>query len=321
MTPRISVVVPSHGRHLRLWWLLNALAEQSLGHADFEIIVVHDYEGPELLARLARHPLAAAGRLRYLRVTPGTGSPARQRNLGWREARAPLVAFTDDDCRPHPDWLRALDRAAGDPQAILQGTTRPDPLETGVFAAPHHRSLRVDPPDDLGQTCNIAYPRALLERAGGFDERLTAAAGEDTDLALRARGVGARLVGVPGALVFHAVEAFSLAAVIRLNFKWQQLPGVVRRHPQLRRRMLLRVFWRPSHLELPLAIVAAGGAGRRPALAGLALPYVSRALGLRGPGPRGRLLSAIELPGRVAVDLAEIGTLALGSARHRSLVL
>src|SRR3954471_11085588 len=88
----ISVVVPSHERPLRLRWLLNALEEQTLARERWEAIVVHDCRGDETARLLAEHPLALAGVLRAKRLEPGTGSPSRQRNVGWRMAAAPLIA-------------------------------------------------------------------------------------------------------------------------------------------------------------------------------------------------------------------------------------
>src|SRR3954471_814692 len=115
--PEISVVVPSHERPLRLRWLLNALEEQTLPRERWELVVVHDSRGDETVKLLDEHPLAKAGVLRHRRLEPGTGSPSRQRNVGWRMAGAPLVAFTDDDCRPEPEWLpRLLCRGGGDPR-------------------------------------------------------------------------------------------------------------------------------------------------------------------------------------------------------------
>ena len=107
------------------------------------------------------------------------------------------------------------------PGAILQGTTRPDPFEVASLASPHARSLWVTPPDDFAQTCNIAYPVAVLEGVGGFDEALPAPAGEDTDLALRARAAGAPLTAASEAKVFHAVDAYALPSAIKLNLKWR----------------------------------------------------------------------------------------------------
>ena len=50
------------------------------------------------------------------------GGPARARNLGARAARGRLLAFTDDDCRPEPGWLAALEAAlAARPGAMVGG--------------------------------------------------------------------------------------------------------------------------------------------------------------------------------------------------------
>ena len=159
---KVSVVVPSRGRALRLRWLLNALEEQALAREAFEVLVVHDDDYGDLLAT---HPLG----VREI-VAPPSG-PAVKRNLGWRAARAPLVAFTDNDTRPPAGWLANLVAAAArHPGAVVQGATRPDPAEADLLRAPHPRTVSIEPPTLHAQTCNIAYPRAVLERLGGFDE-------------------------------------------------------------------------------------------------------------------------------------------------------
>jgi len=317
----VSVVVPSHARRLRLRWLLNALEEQTLDPASFEVIVVHDYVGDD--AELIRtHPLARAGRMRELRIEPGTGRPSVQRNLGWRAAAAPLVAFIDDDCRPDERWLEALlERACRHPEAIVQGATKPDPYEAYVFASPHVRSLQVDPPNDFAQTCNIAYPKELLAAVDGFDESMPAPAGEDTDLALRARSTGAQLVPAEDALVYHAVEAYTLPNAIRLNLKWRHLALVIKRHPQLRAHFTWWVFWRRTHRDVALLLLGAALARRlAPALL-LGGPWVYRRLTRRGTGGRALAAGLVELPGGLVVDVAELATMAWGGVRYRTLIL
>jgi GT2 family glycosyltransferase len=318
----VSVVVPSHERPLRLRWLLNALEEQTLARDRWELVVVHDSRGEETEDLLRSHPLARAGVLRHRRLQAGTGTPARQRNVGWQMARAGLVAFTDDDCRPGPRWLEALvDAARANGGAIVQGAVRPDPYEADSMRAPRYRTLEVDPPGPFAQTASIAYPRELLESAGGFDETLPTAAGEDTDLALRVRRDGAGYVGAPDAVVYHAVESYGLVAYLRLAWKWRHLPFVIKRHPELRRLYTAGVFWRPGHVWL---LVAAGGvvAARRSGPAALlTLPYLADVLRRRGTNPRSRLRAATEAPGTVAVDIVETAGLAWGSARYRTLFL
>jgi GT2 family glycosyltransferase len=318
--PRVSVVVASHGRPLRLRWLLNALEEQTLARDEWELIVVHGYDAATTARFLDDHPLAAAGILRAIGPPAGGGLQARQRNVGWRAARGPLVAFTDDDCRPEPNWLEALLAAAEpNPGAVVQGATRPDPLERDIFAAPHVHTLEVDPPGRFAQTCNILYPRELLERVGGLDER--AIVGEDIDLSLRAKEVGARLVGERDAVVNHAVEAHTLPGFVTRNLRWRHLAYVVARHPSLRRDCFMGVFWKVSHFQLLLAIAGVAGARRAPALALLALPYLVPELRRRGGRPADVAVAAAEVPGRAVNELAEVLTMAAGSARYRTFVL
>jgi GT2 family glycosyltransferase len=246
------------------------------------------------------------------------GGPAALRNAGWRATRAPLVVFTDDDCRPPPSWLRAArDAARANPGAIVQGATRPDPDELAILHhAPHGRSQEIEPPHVMAQTCNIAYPRAVLEATGGFDESFPQAVGEDTDLALRARAAGTPFVAAPEMLTYHAVDA-GLRRRLRGTWRWQHMALLVRRHPELRRELALGGWaWKAEHARWLLA--AAGLLARRP---WLALPWV---LGTRlryGRGPRALARSASELPGRFVIDGAETAALVRGSVRHRSPLL
>ena len=308
------MVIASHGRPLRLRWLLNALEDQTLPRERWEVMVVHDSDYGALVAT---HPVGA----RELRLAPC--GPAAKRNAGWRAARAPLVAFTDDDCRPPRDWLASVLAAAERaPGAIVQGSTRPDPDEAALLLAPHPRTVRVEPPTAWAETCNIVYPRAVLEALGGFDERgLPLAGGEDSDLALRARAAGVAYAAAPEAVTFHTVDTMSLWRRAAFAWRWRQLPAMVRRHPALRREGVLGVFWKPRHAWFTLALGGALASRRAPAAALLALPWVRAALPAYGSGVRGRLRSAAELPGQATVDAVELAALAVGSVRARTLFL
>jgi len=319
--PLLAVVVPSHERPARLRALLDALDAQTLDRSAWEAVVVLDDTGEETEELLRRHPLAGEGVLRHVRLAAGTGSPARQRNAGWSATPATFVAFTDDDCRPEPGWAeRLLSAARRQPHAIVQGATRPDPSDAIPLGGPTVRTLIVDPPHFAAQTCNILYPRSLLEAVGGFDEDFPGAAGEDTDLAERARASGAPLVAAPDAVVRHAVTRHTTVEMARLSWKWSALPLLVRRHPGLRRHAVLGVFWKPSHVTLPL--LAAAAAARRPRLLALAaVPYLRAALLVYGRNPRAVGRAVRELPSRIVVDVAEIGALVAGSLRHRTLFL
>lgn len=316
----VSVVVASHGRHLRLRWLLNALEQQTIAPSEWELIVVHDYDGATARRVMDAHPLTERGTLRHVAIEPGTGSPSRQRNIGWRAARGEHVAFTDDDCRPEPEWLERLVAVARSaPGQVVQGRTRPEPLERAMLTAPHVRTLKIDPVGPYAQTANILYPRALLQRLDGFDER--AIAGEDVGLSLRARAAGAEIAGAPDAIVNHAIESHTLPGIVRQNLKWRHLAYLAKRHPEIRREFPLRVFWDSDHLLTTGAIVGVLGARRAPVLGLLAVPYLRRSLARRGTGPRARVVALAELPGQAVRQTAEVLGMAAGGIRHRTPIL
>jgi GT2 family glycosyltransferase len=321
--PEIAVVVPTRERPLRLRWLLNALEEQTVGHDRFEVLVGHDGSGERTSELLRTHPLAEDGTLRHAEVPRGRGGPGANRNAAWRIATAPLVIFTDDDCRPPADWLEnALAAATRHPGAVIQGTTVPDPEEIHLErAAPHTHTQRVHPPTPWAQTCNILYPRELLERLGGFYEQPNW--GEDTDLAVRARHAGAAYEAAPEVVTHHAVEPQTFAQRLSGIWRWQDLAHMVKTHPELRDDLPLWVFWKRTHVWLGPAAAGALLARRRGASWGaLALPWLVHTLPQQyGTGPRGRIRALSELPSRAAIDLLEMGAMVRGSVRFRTFLL
>jgi hypothetical protein len=177
----------------------------------------------------------------------------------------------------------------------------------------HPHTQDIDPPVDWVQTCNVVYPRAVLEQAQGFDERLEG--GEDTDLAWRARAAGAPLVGAREALTYHAVEPRTLRGALRASWRWRHLPAVVARHPQMRGNASIgRIFWKPRHARLTLAVAGV-------AAAILAVPWVSAARPSYGSSWRGRVRAIAELPGAAVIDAFELAALAVGSAQARTVFL
>ncbi len=307
----VAVVVATHGRPVRLRWLLEALTEQTV---PFGLVVVRNASDAPTARVLAEDRLP----LRQVIASDGEG-PAAMRNRGWRAAAgSDLIVFTDDDCRPPARWLAALVAAATrHPGAIVQGATSPDPDELAVLHhAPYARSQEIVPPHPMAQTCNIVYPRALLERVGGFDEAFPQAVGEDTDLALRARATGAPFVGAPEAETHHAVD-WGLRRRLRGSWRWQHMALLVRRHPALRRELPLGGWaWKAEHARWLLALI--GLLLRRP---WLALPWLVLAPRVYGTGPRGLARTGTELPGRFVLDGVETAALVRGSLRYRTFLL
>jgi len=313
LSPQASVVVATRDRAHRLRALLDSLAAQR-DVEDFELIVADDASGDETADVLADGVRGLV--LRSVRL-PERAGPGAARNTALAMARGPLVAFTDDDCVVAPGWLRALlDAHAREPGALLQGRTEPHPAEVHRQDA-FSRSQLVTALSPHFQTCNIAYPRELLERLGGFDEHFSHYA-EDADLAWRAIEGGAGASFVSDALVHHAVHTPGALAQLADSQRWVHAVRAFARHPGMRQDFTHRIFWRPSHEGLLLALAGLGLArpsrGVSLALGAVYLRHLRRLHGSYGG-------VAVALPAHALVDAAEVVAMARGSARYRTFVL
>ena len=253
--PVASVVFATKDRSARLRDLLDALRAQTAGSERFEVVAVDDGSRDQTRAVLAEAAAAGDLRLQVIRHESSRG-PAAARNAGWRAASGPLIAFTDDDCRPEPQWLEAgLAAWQGDPDRFVQGITEPDPREAHLLG-PFSRTLRVTRLGPHYQTCNVFYPRALLERLGGFDqEAFPGLSAEDQDLAWRCLDAGATAVLAPDARVLHAVHRVGALGRLRVAWRWHEAVQVYARHPARRGELTYRVFWKKTHYLIVRALL------------------------------------------------------------------
>lgn len=213
--PLVSVVVPTRNRPAQLAACVAALEALDYPSDRYEVIVVDD--------------------------TAGEG-PAAARNRGTARARGRLLAFTDDDCRPSPGWLRALVGAwSASPKAALGGRTT-NGLPANSFAAASQTivDLVYEHSNANGSGArffasnNLAVPADAYAALGGFDEGFAAA--EDRDFCARWLESGRHLVYAPDAVVVHAPH-LTLARFWRQHFAYGR--GAYRYH-RARPRPLVR---------------------------------------------------------------------------------
>ncbi len=317
--PLVSVVVATRDRPQRLGRLLAALRAQSLPADRFEVVVVDDGSPPATASVLDAERRRGELALRTHRHPVGRG-PGAARNTGWRAARGPLVAFTDDDCTPATEWLAtALAVHRAHPGAIVQGATFPDPAEAGDMGL-LARTVSVDAAGPQYATCNIFYPRELLEALGGFDEsfgpRPTA---EDTDLAWRAIEAGRDAVFARDAIVLHAVDRVGARGMLRVAARWSGAIRVFAEHPQTRSMLYRRRWWNVWHYLLWRSLLSlAGPRWLRRLILIRHLEQLRRRA--RAEGARGADW-AWAIPFLLAHDTVECLAIARGALRYRTWVL
>jgi glycosyltransferase involved in cell wall biosynthesis len=267
---------------------------------------------------------------RVLRLETQSG-PAAARNAGLAAARASLVAFTDADCEPTPEWLAAL-VAALDDADIATGPVLPTP---GVRRGPFDRTLHVTSESPLYETANLGVRSEVAERVGGFEPFAPRTDGmrtglrpsvedghfgEDAVFAWRARRLGARFAFAERALVHHAVFPRGAQGYIAERWRLRFFPALVREIPELRSRLYGRFFLarHTALFDVAAASAVTGLAARRRwPLVGV-LPYLYTRLTWRGGWRRSVARRNLAL---VVGDAVGFAALVRGSIAARRLLL
>ena len=176
--PFVSIIIPVYNDNDFLKVCLTALTKQTYSKDCYEIIVV-DNNSEEDVRQITNQ---------FERVTLAHESTAGSyiaRNTGLNLAKGNIIAFTDADCIPQPDWLE---------KGVATLTQRPnvglvagrielfyrDPQQPKSFEL--YDSLTMGFPQEdfvkdshFGATANLFTFRAVLDNVGGFDENLKSA--------------------------------------------------------------------------------------------------------------------------------------------------
>jgi hypothetical protein len=297
---KVSVVIPTLGRP-SLFALLSRVSSP-----DLEVLVVDDRRSPV-------PPLPVPSGVRVIRGR--SKGPAAARNTGWRAARHEWIAFLDDDVLPDQFWPQQLVcdlREAGGGVGGVQGLLRV-PLPAGRAPTDWER-VTAGLAEGAWITADMAYRRAALTRAGGFDERLPRAFREDAELAFRVRRDGWTLVRGRRTTV-HPVRPESPWVSLRTQ-RGNGDDALLRRLYGPRWRSLLEIP--PGRRSRHLTVTAAGATAvaaavcRRPAWA-----FVAAAVWAAGtaefaaarilPGPRDRREVATMLATSIAIPPVAVG--------------
>src|SRR6185503_5190541 len=195
--PTFSVIVPSYERHAHLPRLLACLARQTC--ADFEVILID-----QSASRWAVPDEFSSLDILYEHTDlKGT---SRARNLGAWLARGDILAFTDDDCQPEPDWLKNGLHYFEHARVVgVEGLIVSDRLND-----PDYRAVTNVGFEGIGfMTANLLLRRDVFNAIDGFDEQFDAPFREDTDLGWRACTLGEIPFG-HDVRVFHPPHARSV---------------------------------------------------------------------------------------------------------------
>lgn len=213
--PKATIAICTRNRTDDLKKCLDAL--QKLPNDGQEILVIDNCPSDESTKELVElYPGT-----RYVRESIKGLNVARNRAL--KESQNDIVAFTDDDAVPDPDWLRGLLKNFEHPLVgCTTGITVPLELETEGqeafenysafdkgFMRRVHSSASRNPlsSGEVGAGANMAIRKSILPEVGLFDEALDAGtptqSGGDHEFFARVLLRGFQIVYDPAALSWH----------------------------------------------------------------------------------------------------------------------
>lgn len=244
---RITAAICTYDRYDLLPGAIESALAQSLPRDSFEVIVVDNSPDP---ARSAREAQAFANHPNLTWVHEPRPGLSNARNVAARKARAPLIAFLDDDARADQIWLENIADcfdAYGETVGVVGGrirpwwgAPRPDWLHDAMLGAitvvdlgPNRRLLE---DGEWVAGANIAFRIEALRNAGWFDTSLGRTGGgasllssEETALTDRIKAQGSRVAYDPLAAIDHWVDPERLTQRwFRRRAAWQAVSDYLR---------------------------------------------------------------------------------------------
>ncbi|MPZ18408.1 MAG: glycosyltransferase [Luteitalea sp.] len=205
----LSVVVCTRNRAEQLQRCLDTFSNLQ-SPVPWELIVVDNGSTDDTVGLLERFKRDASFPVHVvLEGRPGLG---RARNAGWRRTSGAIVAFTDDDCYPAPDYLSKLVECFGEQDVAFLGgrILLYDAADYPITIRPVRSRLDIKPysfvPTGVIQGANCAFRREALATVDGFDDEMGAGtpfACEDVEILARLTFAGFAGMYDPRPLVYH----------------------------------------------------------------------------------------------------------------------
>lgn len=204
MNPAVSVVMPCFNAGPYVEQAVRSALDQTF--RDCELIVIDDGSTDGSGATLTALQREYGDRLVLLRADHGGPFPAR--NLGLARARGGWVAFLDADDWWEPDFVETMLAALHVAQADVAYCGWQNVGMTGGGAEPYVPPdyLALDPVEAFLHGCpwpihGALVSRSLVDRLGGFSERLFAAM--DYDFWIRTLTVTRKMTRVPRVMAYY----------------------------------------------------------------------------------------------------------------------
>ena len=195
--PKVSIIVAAYNSQDTIEECLKSILTQNYPKDYYEIIVM-DGGSKDATVKLAeKFPIKV--------VSIRLNAPAAY-NYAMKIAAHPVLGFIDADAKVEAEWLSKLAPHLGDPQVAgvsgsIETWNAQNTWARSIGYELKNRYLRIGKYTGRIATMNLLLKRAVIEEAGGWDEKLPSQ--YDTDLGFRVSAKGYKIAYEPGAVCYH----------------------------------------------------------------------------------------------------------------------
>lgn len=188
--PFVSVIIPVYNEQERLKKCLSALEEQTYPKNLYEVIVVDNASKQDIKSVVKQFGQA----LTTYESRPGSYIA---RNQAISLAKGEVLAFTDADCIPAPDWIETgvinllhhpnCGLVAGKIELFFKNPSKPTIAElydSFMVGFPQHEFVQ----EGFGATANLFTFRQVMDKVGGFDGKLKSSGDKEWGQRVHAAG-------------------------------------------------------------------------------------------------------------------------------------
>jgi glycosyltransferase involved in cell wall biosynthesis len=246
-----SVIIPTYNRPQTLQRVLTSLEKQSLPLGEFEVLVAITNDDLSLDWLKAFKTSLKLIPVIFSDTKFQGKSASLKRNIGAQHAQFPWLAFIDDDCEAHEDWLmKAKEMILKQNTVAMEGFTQIPKPATMTFTYKGLKKL-----EHFGgyQTCNMFYLKKYFDDIGGFDMNLPFYM-EDTDIAWSFLEKNHKITPNEHSIVYHPVPPANVGRWLDNAFRCRYIPYLYKKHPELFKKNGFRALTK-SHLMLLTVIL------------------------------------------------------------------
>jgi cellulose synthase/poly-beta-1,6-N-acetylglucosamine synthase-like glycosyltransferase len=197
MPVKVSIIVAAYNSQDTIEESLKSILAQNYPSDSFEVIVMDGGSKDATVALAQKFPIKV--------VSIRLNAPAAY-NYAMKIAAYPILGFIDADAKVEPEWLNKVTSHLAEPKVAgvsgsIETWNADNPWARSIGYELKNRYSRIGKYTGRIATMNLLLKKAIIEEAGGWDEKLPSQ--YDTDLGFRISAKGYVIAYDPSAVCCH----------------------------------------------------------------------------------------------------------------------